>query len=84
MNSDDARTLAYEMARLIWQPIGTAPVNQRVELGRWERFMGKTTWEIEISVARKRFLGVPYRTFEGEKYTHWRPAPPPPTPERDA
>ena len=66
-----------------WMLIETAPINRRVEVGRWERFASLTEWQSRIEMAYKtKFFGLfRIRTRYGREYTHWRETPPPPDDE---
>ena len=64
-----------------WQDISTAPVGVLVHLGRWiSRGDGSMFWHDGFYIAKERWLwGLFTRlTYDGKRYSHWKPAPPPP------
>jgi hypothetical protein len=63
-----------------WQPIETAPINEKVMLGRWESGYdfneGGLLWRDHIGIAWKiRFYFWKVRADYGGRATHWKPLP---------
>lgn len=65
-----------------WQPVETAPIDTRVEVGGWSVLFDKAEWRTNSGVARESYRFLFWTrvrlAYYGKEYTHWRPLPPPP------
>jgi hypothetical protein len=59
----------------MWQPIETAPHEQKVLLGWW--YMGEWMCEAAMASHGWRRNGISTMSWHGQA-THWQPLPPPP------
>jgi hypothetical protein len=69
-----------DMTQIKWQPIETAPINEKVILGRWENENifndDGIQWRTEIGNAWKiRFYFWKVKADYGGRATHWKPLP---------
>ncbi len=68
-----------------WQEIKTAPTDTRVLLGRYIAYNGEDSleWRVDIGIpweTKRGWFGrlKRVRTFDGERFSHWKPQPEPP------